>query len=408
VFGLEGDAQWAHQNDSSCGVTCFLASNGEMTVFGASQTLDWFATARGRIGWANDNYLLYVTGGAAWGGIRETDTRSSELIPTFQANFADTQAGWAAGGGIEARIFGNWIARFEFLHLDLGSTSNTNAFPFTCGGMVPGGGNLCIGAFTLVTKSSIRDDIVRVGLSYKFGGPVADPVVAPALLPVTAPIATWNWTGAHVGINGGYGVGSDPFTQQFLVGTPLGPLASTFANANVSPKGGLLGAQAGYDWQAGSFIFGLEADAQWTNLDGTSCGLICTTAFAPNSYITTEQKLDWFATARARLGWANDGYLLYLTGGAAFGGVEETDTVPTIASAGFRSNRSGSTAGGGIETHISGNWTAKLECLHMDLGSTTNMLAYQFGGLPFAFSTTSYLRDDIIRAGLNYKFALVP
>jgi outer membrane immunogenic protein len=46
VFGLEGDAQWAHQRDTSCGVACFLQGNGEMTVFTASQTLDWFATAR--------------------------------------------------------------------------------------------------------------------------------------------------------------------------------------------------------------------------------------------------------------------------------------------------------------------------------------------------------------------------
>ena len=44
----------------------------------------------------------------------------------------------------------------------------------------------------------------------------------------------------------------------------------------------------------------------------------------------------------------------------------------------------------------------------MDLGSTTNMFAYQFGGFPFGLSTTSNLRDDIVRGGLNYKFANVP
>lgn len=406
VFGLEGDAQWAHQRDTSCGVTCFVQGNGEMTVFTVSQTLDWFATARGRLGWANDDYLLYVTGGAAWGGVRESDPRLAEFIPTFPANFSNTQFGWAAGAGIETRLFGNWTAKFEYLHLDLGSTGNTNAVPMQCGAFVPVlGGIPCLGAFTLNTRSSIRDDIVRVGLNYKFAGPAADPAIA---LPVKAPAAPWNWSGGYAGINAGYGVGSDPFAQTFLTGAPLGLLASTFANANVSPTGGLLGGQAGYNWQAGSFVFGLEGDAQWTDQHNTSCGLICTTAFAPNSYTTVEQKLDWFATARGRLGWAHDGYLLYVTGGAAFGGIEETDAVPTIAAASFRHNLSGWTAGGGIETHISGNWTAKLEYLHMDLGSTTNMFAYQFGGFPFAFSTTSYLRDDIIRAGLNYKFGFGP
>jgi hypothetical protein len=66
----------------------------------------------------------------------------------------------------------------------------------------------------------------------------------------------------------------------------------------------------------------------------------------------------------------------------------------------------GQTAGGGIETHIAGNWSAKLEYLPMDLGSTANTFGYQFNGFPFAFSTTTYLRDDLIRAGLNYEFAL--
>ncbi|HEV3500068.1 MAG TPA: outer membrane beta-barrel protein [Bradyrhizobium sp.] len=100
--------------------------------------------------------------------------------------------------------------------------------------------------------------------------------------------------------------------------------------------------------------------------------------------------------------------MLYVTGGAAFGGVEETDTVPAVAAASFHQSRSGWTAGGGIETHISGNWTAKLEYLHIDLGSTTNMFAFQSGGFPFAFSTSSSLRDDIVRAGLNYKFGFGP
>jgi hypothetical protein len=48
------------------------------------------------------------------------------------------------------------------------------------------------------------------------------------------------------------------------------------------------------------------------------------------------------------------------------------------------------------------------EYLHLDLGSTTNMFSYQFGGFPFALSTSSSLRDDIVRAGLNYKFGFGP
>jgi outer membrane immunogenic protein len=400
VYGLEGDAQWTRQRDTSCGVTCVIAANGEMTVYTVSQTLDWFATARARLGWANDDYLLYVTGGAAWGGIRESDSRFFEAVPGFTANFSNTLPGWAAGAGIETRLFGNWTARFEYLHLDLGSTTNTAPFPTQCNGL-----GACIGASTIITRSGIRDDIVRAGLNYKFWAPPADQASA---MPVRMPGAPWNWTGASVGINAGYGFGSNPLNQSLLAGAPLGVAASTFANGNVSPTGGLLGGQVGYNWQAGSFVAGLEGDAQWTNQRNTSCSIVCTPVFAPNTYATVEQKLDWFATARGRLGWAHDGYLLYATGGAAFGGIDETDALPTIAAASFRQNRSGWTAGGGVETHIAGNWTAKLEYLHIDLGSTTNTFTYQFGGFPFGLSTTSNLRDDIVRAGVNYKFGFGP
>jgi outer membrane immunogenic protein len=398
VYGLEGDAQWTRQRDTSCGVACVLAANGEMTVYTVSQTMDWFATARARLGWANDDYLLYVTGGAAWGGVRESDSRLFEAVPNFTANYSNTLSGWAAGAGIETRLFGNWTAKFEYLHVDLGSTTNTAPFPVQCNVL-----GACIGASTITTRSGIRDDIVRAGLNYKFWAPAADQA---RVLPAMKPGAPWNWTGGYAGINAGYGVGNDPLSQLSLSGVPLAVRASSFANANVSPTGGLLGAQAGYNWQTGSFVLGLEADAQWTNQHNTSCSIACTTAFAVNFYTTTEQKLDWFATARGRLGWAHDGYLLYVTGGGAFGGIEETDAVPPTASASFRQNKSGWTAGGGIETHVSGNWTAKLEYLHLDLGSTTNMFAYQFGGFPFGVSTTSSLRDDLVRAGVNYKFKL--
>ena len=84
--------------------------------------------------------------------------------------------------------------------------------------------------------------------------------------------------------------------------------------------------------------------------------------FAPNTFTTVDQRLKWLATVRGRLGWANDGYLLYVTGGGAFGRIDETDFLPTNPNAAsFSQNRSGWTAGGGIEARLWGNWTGKLE-----------------------------------------------
>jgi outer membrane immunogenic protein len=219
-------------------------------------------------------------------------------------------------------------------------------------------------------------------------------------LPVKAATPAWSWTGFYVGLNGGYGVAGDPFSQLATVAGV--PATGTFANANVAPTGGLFGGQAGYNWQTGAVVFGLEGDADWADQHGTSCGFECSMAFNPAFYTTVDQKLDWLATARGRLGLANAGYLFYVTGGGAFGGVKETDALPGVpAAASFSQTRSGWTAGLGVEARLWGNWSGKLEYLHFDLGHTTN--AFTFAAGPTVLSTTSAIRDDVVRVGLNYK-----
>ena len=74
---------------------------------------NWLGTVRGRVGYACDRVMPYVTGGLAVGDIEAN-----------QGGFAgvhDTKAGWAAGAGVEAAIAGNWTAKLEYLHVDLGS-----------------------------------------------------------------------------------------------------------------------------------------------------------------------------------------------------------------------------------------------------------------------------------------------
>jgi outer membrane immunogenic protein len=94
-----------------------------------------------------------VTGGGAWGEIEETSTMVSSAI--FTAHTTQTRAGWSGGGGIEARLFGNWTAKAEYLHLDLGSMTNSIAVA-----------DIFYNSFSV--KSSFRDDIFRAGLNYKF------------------------------------------------------------------------------------------------------------------------------------------------------------------------------------------------------------------------------------------------
>jgi outer membrane immunogenic protein len=231
------------------------------------------------------------------------------------------------------------------------------------------------------------------------------PVVAPP--PPAAP-----WTGFYAGVNGGYSVGTDPFTQDFSIAGV--PQATSPIESNVTPKGALFGGQLGYNYQTGNAVFGLEGDFQWTNQHNTAgCGLTCITVPGVLNIIegSAEQRIKWFATARGRLGWASNGWLLYITGGGAWAGIDATtafSSTSSTLSVAF-SNTTGFTKGGwvfggGAEVRIAGPWSAKLEYLYMDLGSITDTLSISVPpSPPFALRTDSKIRDNIFRVGLNYK-----
>jgi outer membrane immunogenic protein len=132
------------------------------------------------------------------------------------------------------------------------------------------------------------------------------------------------------------------------------------------------------------------------------------------------QKLDWFGTVRGRAGiLVTPTVLLYGTGGLAYGDVKTGGSVTgnnvlgvpiTVAFPGTSSVRTGWTAGAGVEGQISGNWTAKLEYLYMDLG-TVSAGPIALTGILVPVRTTaaaaysSHFTDNILRAGVNYHFS---
>ena len=191
--------------------------------------------------------------------------------------------------------------------------------------------------------------------------------------PYRAPayVAQYNWTGFYLGINGGGGFGDSNWNG--------------LAVSN-SPSGGMIGGTAGYNWQgAGSpWVFGLEGDIDWTNLKAsTACGAL-----------NCQTRNNWLGTARGRVGYAFDRFLPYFTGGLAVGDIEANRT----GLIGSTSTNAGWTVGVGIEGVIAGNWTAKLEYLYADLGSTT-CIAVACG-----VATNVDLTVNVVRGGLNYRF----
>jgi outer membrane immunogenic protein len=185
VAGFEADIQGLSGRATGTSVTSVPVAIATVTnaTLTAANSVNWLGTVRGRIGIAAaPNFLIYGTGGLAYGGVNSSTGINQTILSqaggglngTFPAsgNFAETRVGWTVGAGGEWMFTNNWSAKLEYLHYDLGSANyGTTVNNFTvAGGGIPVGQLL----YTLGQSSStnFRGDIVRVGLNYKFGGPV--------------------------------------------------------------------------------------------------------------------------------------------------------------------------------------------------------------------------------------------
>ncbi len=209
--------------------------------------------------------------------------------------------------------------------------------------------------------------------------PAPPPPRAPATY-VPVPVPVFTWSGIYFGINGGYGFGQSSWSDPILGST-----------GNFNTSGWLAGGTLGGNYQWGQFVLGIEGDGDWQNLTGTTnsaagtCGVGCTT------------QSEWLATVRGRAGYAFDRFLVYGTGGGAFGNLQASYGGLPFSS----STQIGWTAGGGVEFAFTPNLTAKVEYLYVDLGSQSCAVGFcSTSGNP----TTVTLTENVVRAGINYKF----
>ncbi len=224
--------------------------------------------------------------------------------------------------------------------------------------------------------------------------PVPYPAPQPpaSYYPAAAP---FNWGGFYVGANGGYGFGSSSWSAPpvTLAGFIIAPAVAT---GSFNARGFLAGGTLGLNLQASAFVFGVEADGDWTNLNGSSSNAYCSSNTPAGA--TCETKSVIFGTLRARFGYAFDRVLVYGTGGVAGGNVQAGFNPPATfdEAANF-----GWIVGAGVEFAFADNWTAKVEYLYTDLGNMTCSSTANCG--PSAPVTVS-LNENIVRAGVNFKF----
>jgi iron complex outermembrane receptor protein len=215
------------------------------------------------------------------------------------------------------------------------------------------------------------------------------------------PPADVNWTGAYVGVNGGFTFGGSDWTDS-VTGT-----SSNIFNTS----GFVFGGTAGANYQAGPWVFGVEGDGDWADSNGF--GTFTTTSTSSLCAGGCLTKNSWLATVRGRAGYAFDRFLVYGTGGAAFGNIQANFSTHPVTT----STEAGWAAGGGVEYALGAGWSAKAEYLFVDLGNgscTTNCAIQNVNpgatgdesplGPPTIPNVTVKFNESIVRAGVNYKF----
>ena len=210
--------------------------------------------------------------------------------------------------------------------------------------------------------------IIGIAIVATLAGPVmaADLPIAPP--PAAPPV--YNWTGLYFGINGGGAWGQqDPFNI----------LTNRFDHVAISYSGGEVGGTAGAQIQVSHVVLGFEADLDWAGIRGSS--ILTPTIFGNPLGLTVNAttNINWALTARARVGYAWDNTLFYVTGGLALLGAKTSLSTlsgltcgtfgiigggPGELSCSGTNKRIGGTIGAGIEYGFTPNWSAKVEYLY--------------------------------------------
>jgi outer membrane immunogenic protein len=222
---------------------------------------------------------------------------------------------------------------------------------------------------------------------------------APAYYPPAYRPVIYDWTGIYGGAHVGAGLLEDQVTTATT--TPLQPSGT---QTGLSPFSVVAGAQAGFNYQIQQIVIGAEGTYTWSNISGTH-EIAALPPFSETSISTPR----WYATATGKIGFAANDFLFYAKGGAAWMGVNYTQTVATgivnLSSQTITDTRSGFTVGGGFEYGITENLSGKVEYDYLNFGTKT----YTFANLnmapaPLVLPVAIRSSTSLITAGINYRF----
>jgi len=207
--------------------------------------------------------------------------------------------------------------------------------------------------------------------------------------PVVAPI--YDWTGFYIGANGGWGQSRNCWG--FV------PVAGGFiADGCRDQSGGIVGGQLGYRWQTGQFVFGVEGQGDWADLNSTQVSIV-------NPLFSTRTKVDGIGLITGQIGYAWNAALVYLKGGAAVTG-NRFDILSTLGGGSFASassTRWGGAVGVGFEYGFAPNWSAGVEYDHLFMGDSNNSFSVVN---PIVAGAVNRISQDVdmVTLRVNYRF----
>lgn len=340
VYGVEGDLSLAELLASSSAFTCFPLD--------CRTSLTGLATLRGRAGYlVTPEILFFGTGGLAIGKF----THGNVLFDSAK----NTGTGFVLGAGVEAKVAPRWTVKAEYLFARLN------------------GGETCPFGLCIIGVENDRFDahIFRLGLNWHFNQGAA---------PQPAVMRRGGWQGFYAGLFIGH---AQVFTE--WSDPSFGATSGEFEGKNT-----IGGINAGFNWQNGRWVYGIEGDAALVNIKATSATSICLC-------FPADTEISYLFTLRGRLGYlVTPGTLLFATGGVAIAPMKFGNFfLQTGSDVGV-----GPALGAGIEVQAFRDWTVRSEYLFASFGSQEACGALLCAGALYS----DYIRFHMLRLALNRYF----
>ncbi|MGP9810847.1 outer membrane protein [Rhodopseudomonas sp. NSM] len=202
-------------------------------------------------------------------------------------------------------------------------------------------------------------------------------------------VAMYDWSGFYIGANGGWGTSRKCWD---FAGTTATPLATNLGEGCHDASGATAGGQIGYNWQMGTWVFGLEAQGNWADFKGSNVTVL-------GGLFDNQSKVEAFGLFTGRIGYAWNNALLYAKGGAAvvsdkYEFIRRADGLVTGTAS---ETRWGAAVGAGLEYGFTPNWSFAVEYNHLFLDKKD-----------VTFTNTAVERvkqdADIVTARINYRW----